>query len=180
MLLVPQTLVHGDACEPDIQSLEETEVEDEKEQQSIGVTQTNDESTEIEQEEDRHDVATEDVVCIEEQVENENSDDKDETTHTTTQDTTENTVEEDNIEDTIEEVVVRPKAKKRRTLPTEPTRRSERHRKTPEKYDEYVLFGMQRRAFDRKLHALRAITFSGVLDNVDEDIAKKVIDVILK
>jgi hypothetical protein len=42
------------------------------------------------------------------------------------------------------------------------------------------MFGMHRKAFDRKLHALRAITFSGVLDNVDEDIAKKVIHVILK
>jgi hypothetical protein len=39
---------------------------------------------------------------------------------------------------------------------------------------------MQKRAFYRKLHALRAITYSGVLDNVDEDIAKKVIDVILQ
>jgi hypothetical protein len=133
MLFVQQTLLHGDAREPEIQSLEVTEVEDLKEELSIGVTQTDDYSTEVEQEEDRHDVATEDVVCKEEQVKIKNSYDKDETTHTTTQDTTENTVEQDNFEDTIEEVAVRPKVKKRRALPTEPTRRSEPHRKTPEK-----------------------------------------------
>jgi hypothetical protein len=56
----------------------------------------------------------------------------------TTQDTIE---EQENIDNTVEDVI--PKRKRRRTLPTDATRRSERHCKAPEKYNEYVMFGMR-------------------------------------
>ena len=92
---------------------------------------------------------------------------------------------ESTADDTVEtvdtdETVEKSRKRKPRKLPVEPLRRSERTRKMPEKYDQYVMYGMENRPYDARIQALQAVMSSGVLNKMDIELARKVINAIMK
>ena len=86
------------------------------------------------------------------------------------------------IEDTTyeQEAEVEKPRRKHRRLPQEPTRRSSRERKKPQKYDQYVLYGMDSRPYDARFQALQTLMSSGVLGSMDSEIARKVVSALMK
>lgn len=66
-------------------------------------------------------------------------------------------------------------------LPPQPApRRSNRHHKEPDRYGDYVMYGVQVRPYDSKLEAIRVLVTSNVLSSMDTDMAKNILQSILK
>ena len=70
--------------------------------------------------------------------------------------------------------------KKTRKLPLQPVRKSERQRKQPTKYEDFRMFSIFNRPFDNRLHALKVFMSSGILQNMEGEIARKIIQTIMK
>lgn len=64
--------------------------------------------------------------------------------------------------------------------PSAPPRRSVRERKPPDKYGEYIMYGAQIRPVDFKLQAVSALVTSGAIYEMDGEIAKQLLENILK
>ena len=70
--------------------------------------------------------------------------------------------------------------RKRRQLPLQPVRKSERHRKLPTKYDDFHMFSLVNRPFDNRFHALEVLMSSGILKSMECEIARKIVNAIMK
>ena len=72
------------------------------------------------------------------------------------------------------------KRKTNKVLPPNPLWRSERTRKMPNIYGQNVMYGINARPFDSRIQALQAMMSSCALGSMDIDVARNVINAIMK
>jgi hypothetical protein len=71
--------------------------------------------------------------------------------------------------------------KRKRQLPQQPTRKSERTKRIPDRYKDYHMHSIiNSRPYDHRLQALESMIASGVLKNIEIDTARKIFDAIMK
>ena len=66
------------------------------------------------------------------------------------------------------------------TTPEPPPKRPTRERKLPARFDSYQMYQMQSRPVDSKIQSINVIMSSGILNEIDRDVAHKVLKAILQ